>query len=570
MNRVNDMIAERYLIESSIGEGGMADVYLAKDTILNREVAIKVLRGELSKDPLALLRFQREASAVSKLSHPNVVDVYDVGEFEGHHYIVMEYIKGRTLKQLIAARGALDKEESVNIMRQLTSAIQHAHEHNIIHRDIKPQNVLVKDDGTIKITDFGIALAHDAIQLTQSDAVLGSAHYLAPESTKGEAPTFQVDIYALGIVFYELLTGSVPFKGDNPVQIAMKHLREEIPSVKAFNPTLPQSIENIITHATVKNRKWRYQSTKEMLYDLEHCLEPAMANVEKLVFADNADTLVLDKQAKIVTKSSKASTNVNKKTTHSNSAKKSVKRTTKQEQLKRKKKGLYIAIATMVVALMILLVVMFMPKNATIPSVVGVSQEQAIDMLLDAGFKKQNIKIEEEMSLDHQEGMVTNVNPAEKKELKSNQVITLTVSSGKYFVCKDYRKRSFASVKEELEKEAPNITLIVKEVVDASYKPGYVMDQSGLAIGESYDPSKPLELSLTISKRAEFKVDFEGKKVEDVKHHLEKINIFPVLEKIEKPEGEEDAQEGVVVRSNPEQGSWYIQEGTNTITLYYY
>ena len=236
------MIAERYMIVSSLGEGGMADVYLAIDTILNREVAIKVLRGELSKDPVTLLRFQREANAVSKLNHPNVVDVYDVGEFEGRHYIVMEYVRGRTLKQLISQRGALHQEEAVNIMIQLTSAVQHAHENDIIHRDIKPQNVLVKDDGTVKITDFGIALAHDTVQLTQSDAVLGSAHYLAPETTRGETPSNQVDIYALGIVFYELLTGNVPFHGDNPVQIAMKHLREEIPSVRDFNPTpLPAS-----------------------------------------------------------------------------------------------------------------------------------------------------------------------------------------------------------------------------------------------------------------------------------------------------------------------------------------
>ena len=176
MGEMNKMIAERYMLVTALGEGGMADVYLAVDTILNREVAIKILRGELGKDPVALLRFQREANAVSKLNHPNVVDVYDVGEYEGRHYIVMEYVRGRTLKQLISQRGALQADEAVNIMIQLTSAVQHAHENNIIHRDIKPQNVLVKDDGTVKITDFGIALAHDAVQLTQTNAVLGSAH----------------------------------------------------------------------------------------------------------------------------------------------------------------------------------------------------------------------------------------------------------------------------------------------------------------------------------------------------------------------------------------------------------
>ena len=285
---MNKMIGERYMLVTSLGEGGMADVYLAVDTILNREVAIKVLRGELGKDPVALLRFQREANAVSKLNHPNVVDVYDVGECEGRHYIVMEYVRGRTLKQLISQRGALNCDEAVNIMMQLTSAVQHAHENHIIHRDIKPQNVLVKDDGTVKITDFGIALAHDAVQLTQSNAVLGSAHYLAPETTRGETPTNQVDIYALGIVFYELLTGSVPFNGDNPVQIAMKHLREEVPSVKEFNPTIPQSVENIIIKATVKNRSLRYQSANDMLIDLDDCLLPEKRNVAKLVFQEES------------------------------------------------------------------------------------------------------------------------------------------------------------------------------------------------------------------------------------------------------------------------------------------
>ena len=169
-------VANRYEIISLIGQGGMADVYKAKDIILNRIVAIKILREKLSHDAMTLVRFQREASAASRLSHPNVVDIYDVGESDGMHYIVMEFIRGRTLKQLIQQRGALSVSESIQIMTQLTSAIDHAHKHNIIHRDIKPQNVLVKDDGTVKITDFGLAIANDAVQLTFTNAVMGSAH----------------------------------------------------------------------------------------------------------------------------------------------------------------------------------------------------------------------------------------------------------------------------------------------------------------------------------------------------------------------------------------------------------
>ena len=173
-------ISNRYEILSLIGQGGMADVYMAKDTILNRVVAIKILREKLSEDAMTLVRFQREASAASRISHPNVVDIYDVGEYNGMHYIVMEYIKGHTLKQLIAKRGALSQQEALYIMKQLTSAVLCAHQANIIHRDIKPQNVILKDDGTVKITDFGIAIDSNSVQLTSNNTVMGSAHYLAP------------------------------------------------------------------------------------------------------------------------------------------------------------------------------------------------------------------------------------------------------------------------------------------------------------------------------------------------------------------------------------------------------
>jgi serine/threonine protein kinase len=248
-------VANRYEIISLIGQGGMADVYKAKDIILNRIVAIKILREKLSHDAMTLVRFQREASAASRLSHPNVVDIYDVGESDGMHYIVMEFIRGRTLKQLIQQRGALSVSESIQIMTQLTSAIDHAHKHNIIHRDIKPQNVLVKDDGTVKITDFGIAIANDAVQLTLNNAVMGSAHYLAPETAQGKEPTAQVDIYSLGIVFYELLTGDVPFHGKTPTEIAVKHLRQPIPYVRDFNPAIPQAVEKYYFKSDRKRSK---------------------------------------------------------------------------------------------------------------------------------------------------------------------------------------------------------------------------------------------------------------------------------------------------------------------------
>ena len=266
-------INDRYEIVKTIGEGGMANVYLANDIILNRKVAVKVLRGDLAGDEKFIRRFQREALSVSNLSHPNIVEVYDVGEEDGNHYIVMEYIEGSTLKKLIQKRGALTLPEVRDIMLQLTDGLAHAHDAYIIHRDIKPQNIMILDNGLVKITDFGIAVAMNATQLTQTNSVMGSVHYLPPEQANGKAATIKSDIYSLGILMFELLTGSVPFKGDNAVEIALKHMKEKIPSVRKINPVIPQSVENIILKATAKNPKNRYDDVREMYKDLEVCLE---------------------------------------------------------------------------------------------------------------------------------------------------------------------------------------------------------------------------------------------------------------------------------------------------------
>ena len=227
-------INDRYEIIKSIGEGGMANVYLAEDTILKRKVAIKVLRGDLANDEKFIRRFQREAIAASSLSHPNIVEMYDVGEDNGTYYIVMEYIEGRTLKQLLKKRGTLTMSEVIDIMLQITSGIAHAHDSYIIHRDLKPQNIMIKDDGQIKITDFGIAMALNSTQLTQTNSVMGSVHYLPPEQASGKGSTTKSDLYSMGILFYELLTGKLPFKGDNAVEIALKHMKDPIPSIRKF------------------------------------------------------------------------------------------------------------------------------------------------------------------------------------------------------------------------------------------------------------------------------------------------------------------------------------------------
>lgn len=556
---MNKMLAQRYMIVFALGEGGMADVYLGIDTILNREVAIKILRGELANDPITLLRFQREAGAASKLSHPNVVEVYDVGESEGRHYIVMEYVRGRTLKQLISQRGALHKEEAVEIMKQLVSAISAAHENNIIHRDIKPQNVLVKDDGTVKITDFGIALANDAVQLTSSDSVLGSAHYLAPETTRGEPATNQIDIYALGIVFYELLCGDVPFHGENPVQIAMKHLHEEMPSIKEFNPTLPQSIENIIIKATAKNKAMRYKSAKSMLADLEKCLLPQYQNVAKLTFdqPSNEPTRVM------------------------NAEKERVREVEQSEDDGHKKKTVIAVLVLLLSAIALLAVLYFggildsiLPaKMITVVDVSNQQKDDAIARLEKAGFVIG--KIDYELSEDIEKGYVIETSPAAEKEAKKGSSVDLVVSKGLYYIAKNYTGESIDAVKAELEEAGVSVKIVINQVPSAKSK-GTILKQSGWEKGDRIDPEKGGTLTFEVADYPQFTIDasLKGMPIEEAAEKLRAQGAKVITSRkstLELSEEELAAIEtGVVVESDPAIGTLYTQDESSVITLFYY
>ena len=277
-------INDRYEIIQTIGEGGMANVYLARDVIIDRLVAIKVLRGDLAGDEKFVRRFQREALAASSLDHHNIVEMYDVGEDNGMYYIVMDYIQGKTLKQLIKKRGSLTLSECIDIMLQLTDGVNVAHSSYIIHRDLKPQNIMIQDNGEIKITDFGIAMALNNTQLTQTNSVMGSVHYLPPEQASGKGATVKSDIYSMGIMFFELLTGTLPFKGENAVEIAFKQIKDDIPSIREINPSIPQSVENIILKATAKNPKNRYNNAKEMHDDIATCLNEDRVNEPRIGF----------------------------------------------------------------------------------------------------------------------------------------------------------------------------------------------------------------------------------------------------------------------------------------------
>ncbi len=275
------LLNERYRIKETIGGGGMANVYLARDIILDRDVAIKVLRMDYADDEEFIARFDREAQSATSLSHPNIVSIYDVGEEDQILFMVMEYVDGMTLKEYIQHYAPLDVQEALDIMKQIADAIAHAHANEIVHRDIKPQNILINTYGQAKVTDFGIAVALSATALTQTNSILGSVHYLSPEQARGGMATKKSDVYSLGIVLFELLTGRLPFSGQTPVSIALKHLQDDTPSVKRFNPNVPQSVENIVLRATAKDPFHRYASVYEMEEALETALDPDKRNEEK-------------------------------------------------------------------------------------------------------------------------------------------------------------------------------------------------------------------------------------------------------------------------------------------------
>lgn len=453
-------INDRYEIIKTIGEGGMANVYLANDTILDRKVAIKVLRGDLSNDEKFIRRFQREALSVSNLSHPNIVEVYDVGEEDGQYYIVMEYIEGKTLKQLLKKRETLTLPEVIDIMLQLTDGLAHAHESYIIHRDIKPQNIMILDNGLVKITDFGIAMALNATQLTQTNSVMGSVHYLPPEQTNGKSATVKSDIYSLGILMYELITGSVPFKGDNAVEIALKHMKEKIPSIRKQNPTIPQSVENIVIKATAKNPRNRYDSVKEMHDDLEVCMEKE--NAKKVTF-EYPENDIDDSEP------------ITKKKEKNKIEKPNVEYTEKKEESIEediletpKKRNTVILLLTGIVLFLLIIAGIFWlsstkeVKDVIVPNVVGKEIEKAIKELEKLGFK---YTIESKESDTVAEGLVIRTNPKAGSTRKKGDTITIIESlGGEYHYLEDYTGKDYTEIKAKLELIGVNVNIEKKDV----------------------------------------------------------------------------------------------------------
>lgn len=544
------IIAERYELLELIGQGGMADVYLAQDIILNRTIAIKILRTSLAKDPIYVTRFQREASAAAALSHKNIVEIYDVGEDDDKYYIVMEYVPGMTLKELILKRGAVHVVEAIDIMKQVISGIAKAHQLGIIHRDLKPQNILVTDSGVAKIADFGIASMQSLAQVTQTDVIMGSLHYLAPELARGEKATAQSDVYALGIVFYELLRGEVPFNGESPVNIALKHMQEDLPSLLAFNPSIPQSVENIIIKATAKNLNDRYKSSMEMLDDIKTCME--RKNEEKLVFSYDQDadpTIVIDPRSSF--------TSGNTAPLEQQEEKK-VEPVVKKEgfftRVVNKFKGLdtKAKVAIGVVTALVIAGIAFAiylgikPNTSLMPDLTDKTVEQAQKILKEYEVTISD-EIEEELTDDVDEGLIIETDPKAGTTIKEGDVVTIKISKGKYIIVEDYTGKKQADVVKALEKLGYEVE--IEEEISSKSK-GTVINQS-IKKGTKVDPTEENRtIILTVSK-GDYVVlsNYVGMDQNKAKEALEKLG-FKV--KIEEVSSEQAV--GTVVEQSLEEG----------------
>ena len=470
-------ISDRYQIIKSIGEGGMANVYLAYDTILERNVAVKVLRGDLANDEKFVRRFQREALQASSLSHPNIVEVYDVGEDNGEYYIVMEYVEGKHLKGLLKKRGKLTIPEVVDIMIQVTSGLTVAHDSYIIHRDIKPQNIMILDNGLVKLTDFGIALAMNSTQLTQTNSVMGSVHYLPPEGASGKGATLQSDIYSLGILMYELLTGKLPFRGETAVEIALKQLKEPMPSIRKEIPDIPQSIENIILRATAKNPKNRYADAREMHDDLLTCLDESRKNEIKISLKYPEIDLDDGKMLKLK----------NENLTKKESDEIIAKRITQKDINKNQNKSIVILLSIFTgIVVLITSIVVLLPKltkkaQVTVPDVSNMTVVKAIETLQEEGLTVSQKQIEKSSTVID-EGKIISTSPSGGTKHKKGYEITLYVSTGSKSVeVEDYTGKNYLEVKGKLEAYGINVIIEKKEMevdTDEDYETNIIMDQS--------------------------------------------------------------------------------------------
>ena len=514
---IGKRISGRYKIIRMIGGGGMANVYLARDMILDRDVAVKILRMDFSNDDEFIKRFHREAQSATSLTHQNIVSIYDVGEEDGIYYIVMEYVDGMTLKQYIQAFSPIPVEKVLDIMTQITSALALAHQNHIVHRDIKPHNVLIDHEDNVKITDFGIAMALSATSITQTNSVLGSVHYLSPEQARGGMANKKSDIYSLGIVMFELLTGRLPFSGESAVSIALKHLQSETPSPRRWNPAIPQSVENIVLKATAKDPFHRYASVEEMALDISTALDTDRLNESKFVIPEDDDVtkaipIITNDElfqnhddTKVIAEQEDTVLTASSEKNHSGKTKKAKKQKKNKKADKAKtpkKKRSWVKLTAIIFGVLIVLAVVALltlpgilaAKDVKVPDVSDNQLDKALASLSAAGLEIGEVIEKEDDEIE--EGNVIKTKPEAGRTVKEGAAIDVYYSIGKKKVeVLNYIGRDYEDIANLLENFGYK-DIVINKVNDNS-DIGTVLDQEP-SDGESVIPSETV-MTLTVS-----------------------------------------------------------------------
>ncbi|UBH16260.1 Stk1 family PASTA domain-containing Ser/Thr kinase [Macrococcus armenti] len=502
---IGTIISDRYKLLKYIGGGGMSSVYLAEDIILNQHVAVKIINIPHIDVDRAVQRFEREVQNATTLSHPNIVKVLDIDEDERHYYMIMEYVDGPTLHEYIKENGPLSAEEAVFFAKQILRGIEHAHSHRIVHRDIKPQNILMTEQKELKISDFGIARALSETAMTQTNHIMGSVHYLSPEQAKGVRTDESSDIYSIGIVLYEMLTGHPPFEGESAVSIAIKHIQDAIPSVRTENKSIPQSLENVVNKATMKDKLRRYRTTQEMYDDLRTVLDESRLEEDKIEEIDDKTKLIPIVDDKVIKNEKK---------------KESFVPVQKPKQNRKNRKWLLflIPLILMFVLSAAVYATLFMESKSTVPELKGKSLLQATELLHEHNLRKGEVQYT--YTTNGEKNKVIRFSPGVGEKVKANTKIDLTISKGQEkFEVKNYIGKNIKDVKKELE-DANFKNVSLKEVHDMTPS-GQVLKQS-IENGMKVIPEET-EIELTVSKGIEqiYVPDYTGKSFAKAKHELE-------------------------------------------------
>ncbi len=564
-----------------VGGGGMANVYLARDMILDRDVALKILRMDFNNDEEFIKRFNREAQSATSLAHTNIVSIYDVGEDGDIYYIVMEYVEGMTLKQYIQKNDPIPIEKALDIMKQITAAISHAHHNGIIHRDIKPQNILIDHEGNVKITDFGIAIALSSTNITQTNAVLGSVHYLSPEQARGGMANKKSDIYSLGIVMFELFTGRLPFSGESAISIALKHLQSETPSPKRWNPDIPQSVENIILKATTKDSFYRYESVDAMWEDLRTALDPNRINEPPFVIPEDQDATkaipVITKEQlqstdeTIIRKPEKQTLVYEKDTSDLPNNKVQNKNHDKQEKQKdkqKRKKGPAILVFSFILLLALVFLsialypALFGTKEVTIPELKGKELDDAITELVNQGLiVGKTIKIEDDtIPADD----VIKTNPMAGKKVKEGATVDIYQSKGKEKITlSNYEGKKMTDIEPSLE-EIGFKDIVITEEYNDEVEAGMIISQQPAANSKVLPEDTVLEFTVSKGSNQITLKDLTGYSEAGLKDYAEENGLKI---EVEKEEYHNSISEGQVIEQTPSAQSKVDKGSTVKVVL---